>query len=70
MGDDPVCWAYVGSDVLALNGIGGYGEDVNAPPQRIAWQLDCLPQNKYIRLWCNKKIQLGYGLSTFEIFAV
>lgn len=40
------------SDVLHINGIGGYGkEDLNMQ-KRVAWCIDCLPKSKCVRLFC------------------
>lgn len=50
------------SDVIHLNGIGGYGKygDVaykTNMTKRIAWSIDCLP-NGLIRLFCCHKLDL------------
>ena len=53
-----------GSDVIHLNGIGGYGkyEDYHEAlktglTKRVNWSIDCLP-NGLIRLFCSKKLEL------------
>ena len=54
-----------GSDVIHLNGIGGYGkygEDFDRSlktglMKRVDWSIDCLP-NGVIRLFCSKKLEL------------
>lgn len=54
-----------GSDVIHLNGIGGYGkygEEFNRSlstglVKRVDWSIDCLP-NGLIRLFCSSKLEL------------
>lgn len=66
--------SFGGSDVLHINGIGGYGEDykktilTNMVP-RTAWHIDCLPCG-LLRLFCGKRLKTGYGLSDFEIYTI
>lgn len=59
------------SDVMHLDGIGGYGEWYGEIPTKVdvrAWNMDCLPCG-YLHMWCS-----GYnfiadaGLSDFELF--
>lgn len=62
-------WEVVGcvggsSDVIHLNGIGGYGKYENFKEalktglaKRVDWSIDCLP-NGLIRLFCSKKLEL------------
>lgn len=64
------------SDVIHFDGIGGYGKDLiirvhGAPKLRTvtAWSIDCLPCG-CLHIWARgKKIEIGYMLSSFEIFA-
>jgi hypothetical protein len=59
------------SDVLEIDGIGGYGDfhgkglPISRPIQ--AWKIDCLPCG-YLRLFCNGRIVAGNAISSFEIF--
>lgn len=53
-----------GSDVIHLNGIGGYGKYENFKEvlktgltKRVDWSIDCLP-NGLIRLFCSSKLEL------------
>ena len=53
-----------GSDVIHLNGIGGYGKYENYKEafktglvKRVDWSIDCLP-NGLIRLFCSSKLEL------------
>lgn len=61
------------SDVLHLDGIGGYGDWTKEQtiPKKIlpkAWRVDCLP-NGFLRIFCRGKIKNGNGLSDYDIFA-
>lgn len=67
------------SDVLHLNGIGGYGwkwlerypgVPVAVPP--VGWQIDCLPASGLLRIWQRDTLELiaTEPLSSFEIYAV
>ena len=60
------------SDVLHIDGLGGYGNW--KPTQRIpvsrpieGWTVDCLPCG-YLRIMCRGRITCGEALSEFEIF--
>lgn len=65
-----------GSDVIHLNGIGGYGKynkdiDVTLKTnmvKRIDWSIDCL-QNGLIRLFCSYKLDIDkLILSDFNLY--
>lgn len=61
------------SDVIHIDGIGGYGKwdgDGKLPRSRPiqAWSIDCLPKSGYLRLFCHGQIVVGHDLSSFEIF--
>ena len=53
------------SDVLHLNGIGGYGKYDEKWKQRletqmterISWSIDCLPKSGCIRIMCDKELE-------------
>lgn len=73
--DEPFMLLAGGSDVLCLDGIGGYGElprglatYSSLPRSRPVqgWAIDCLPCG-YLRLFCNGLIRAGAALSSFEI---
>lgn len=61
------------SDVLHINGIGGYGNwrSLNMPRlvPPIAWSIDCLKGSGYLRLFCGQVLTCGDALSSFEVFA-
>lgn len=64
-----------GSDVIHLNGIGGYGKYENFKEalktgltKRVDWSIDCLP-NGLIRLFCSKKLELDEIIcSDFNVY--
>lgn len=69
---EPVYRTFGGSDVINIDGIGGYGDwnpDHGVPKsiKPVGWSIDCLPCG-YLRLWCNKPIKCA-GISTFEVWA-
>lgn len=65
-----------GSDVLHIDGIGGYGkgwfERLHGVPRLApikSWNIDCLPCG-CLNIWASgRKIEIGSMLSSFEIFA-
>ena len=71
--DEPIVWIPGCSDVLNINGIGGYGDwrgcsiPKMIPP--IAWSIDCLPKSGYLRLFCGQDLTCGDSLSNFEVYA-
>lgn len=66
------------SDVIHIDGIGGYGYKwfdkyhdipILIPPS--GWSIDCLPKSGLLRIWPeSKKIKVGLALSSFEIYAL
>ena len=59
------------SDVIHINGIGGYGKYNGSIPKLIeplSWSMDCLATSGYMMLWCNKELTCGPSLSSFEIY--
>lgn len=63
------------SDVIHLNGIGGYGKDFDFDEalktnlvKRIDWSIDCL-SNGLIRLFCSYKLDIDeFILSDFNLY--
>ena len=47
------------SDVIHLNGIGGYGKNLENidDPKNYSWSIDCLPKSKCVRFFCNKYME-------------
>ena len=64
------------SDVLHLNGIGGYGKHgefletlASGMTKRIGWKIDCLPKSNCIRLMCDHNLSADYmAVSDYSIF--
>ena len=60
-----------GSDVIHLDGIGGYGDFKVSLPKyfdRKAWSMDCLPCG-YLRLWCDNYTLVARDcLSDFNLY--
>ena len=69
---EPICKLSGCSDVLNLDGIGGYGElKYGELPKFIApkgWSIDCLPCG-YLRLFSRDALIASRALSNFEIYA-
>ena len=71
---EPICRLSGCSDVLNLDGIGGYGKrraDELELPNHIepkGWSIDCLPCG-YLRLFSRSTMTAGPALSSFEIYA-
>ena len=70
--EEPICRLSSCSDVLHLDGIGGYGNWRGGElPRRIKpkwWRIDCLPCG-YLRLFSRSTLTAGPALSNFEIYA-
>ena len=67
---EPICKLSGCSDVLNLDGIGGYGRD-DAMFNHIkpkGWCIDCLPCG-YLRLFSNSVLTVGPALSNFAVYA-
>lgn len=74
--EKPVCRLSGCSDVIHVDGIGGYGyrwaSRGKGVPLEIpisGWSIDCLPRSRYMRMFCNNYILVGEALSSFEIYA-
>ena len=68
--NEPICRLSGCSDVLHLDGIGGYGQFIeelakNRPIE--GWSIDCLPCG-LLRIFCSGWIEAGSAVSDFEIF--
>lgn len=74
----PVCRLSGCSDVIHIDGIGGYGhnwlEKYSGCPKAIpptGWSIDCLPKSGLLRMWpMSNKMTCGSALSSFEIYAL
>lgn len=61
------------SDVIRINGIGGYGLSKNYGSRQtdvVAWKIDCLPGSNYLRVMCDRPIHLDTFIgSDFQLLA-
>jgi hypothetical protein len=74
----PICRLTDGSDILHIEGIGGYGIEkmygnFKAMDERkipvAGWTIDCLKRSKLIRLFCDREIVCEPAISSFEIYS-
>ena len=75
-GNTAICKLSGCSDVLHLDGIGGYGKDwlkkYGSVPDMIkpvGWCIDCLPNSGLLRLFTHDKLTVGIALSSFEVYS-
>lgn len=72
-GSEAVKRIYRGSDVIHIDGIGGYGIFNGYIPEvvkPVGWSIDCTP-NGFLRIFIgHRKIMVGNGLSDFDIYSV
>jgi len=75
--DEPICLLSGCSDVVHIEGVGGFGYDWRykyptcphlVPPTQ--WSIDCLPVSGLLRLFCRGKIRVGTASSSFEIYQI
>lgn len=67
----PFCKLSGCSDVLHIDGIGGYGRWVEDIPKSISpkgWSIDCLKKSGLLRLFCDRKLTTYPALSSFGVF--
>lgn len=58
------------SDVIHLDGIGGYGKWSGAIPESIkikGWSIDCLRTSGLLRLFSSYRLTVGSALSSFAV---
>lgn len=68
---EPIAKSFGGSDVLHIDGIGGYGLFKGFIPDKIkpnGWSLDCLPCG-YFRLFGKSQNMSADGVSSFSVYA-
>jgi hypothetical protein len=75
--ETPLCRLSGCSDVIHIDGIGGYGykwiekgEGVPNSKKIMDWSIDCLPKSGLLRLFSRRKLRASEALSSFEIFAI
>ncbi len=74
---EPICILTGSSDVVHIDGFGGYGKDwlnrYGGVPKDVEpkdWSIDCLAVSGLLRLFSNgRKLEAGDELSSFELFA-
>jgi hypothetical protein len=80
VGNKAVCRLSGCSDVIHLDGIGGWGKNrikdkqffvKGGMVQGKGWQMDCLPKSGLLRVFCCQynKLTAGMALSSFEVWA-
>lgn len=74
---EPICKVGGGSDVIHIDGIGGYGYDwlrrYGTCPKMIepvGWNIDCLKVSGLLRLFTHGNLRHGAALSSFEVFSI
>lgn len=74
-GDRPVCLLSGCSDVVHIDGVGGFGKwspDTGLPrslPPK-GWAIDCLPTSGLLRLFASHNaLTCGPALSSFDVYA-
>jgi len=77
-GNYPICKSSGWSDVLHINGIGGYGGKNREIFEQILktrlapiidWNIDCLAKSGYLRLFCSYDLTNETDLSSFDVIA-
>jgi len=81
--NEPFCLLSDCSDVIHVDGIGGYGiggygyhwlgkyKTVPNTALPSGWSIDCLPKSGLLRMWPSTgRIKCGIGLASFEVFAL
>lgn len=70
-GGEPIARLSGCSDVIHINGIGGYSKFKGEIPrliEPIGWSIDCLPKSGLLRLFTGESLTAGEALSRFEIY--
>lgn len=76
---EPIYRVCGGSDVIHIDGIGGFGYDwlnrYKAVPAQVpptGWSIDCLPKSGLLQIWPgSRRMRCGsFATSSFEIFAL
>lgn len=61
------------SDVIHINGIGGYGnyrlsQGIPSMIEPISWSIDCLKKSGLLQIFSHGVLTCGTALSSFEVF--
>jgi len=78
VGNEPLCLVSGVSDVIHIDGIGGFGEwnpghGIPASVPAKGWSIDCLPGSGLLRIWPNHptyQLKITEPYSSLEIYAV
>lgn len=73
IGKDRQCLSGPCSDVVHINGIGGYGEYRGRIPDLIKpvnFSIDCLATSGLLRLFCHGEIKVDTALSSLCVYAL
>lgn len=68
----PICRCSGCSDILHIEGIGGYGKWRGSIPDLVkpqTWAIDCLPKSGLLHIFCRETILISDALSSLEIFS-
>jgi hypothetical protein len=69
--NEAVCLLSGVSDVIHIDGIGGYGYEFPSLVPPSGWSIYCLPKSGLLRIWpMSQKIICGVALSSFEVFSI
>lgn len=69
----PFCRLSGCSDVINIDGIGGFGEWSGEIPKLIppkGWSIDCLKKSGLLSIFTHDELKAGAALSSFELYAV
>lgn len=72
-GEKPFCKLSGCSDVIHIDGIGGYGIWDKDVPKFIfpkGWSIDCLKKSGLLRIFSDGKLKAGSALSSFDLYAI
>jgi len=70
----PICRVSGCSDVLNIDGIGGYGkwdaltEQLPRHIEPKGWSIDCLPKSGLLRIFCDGEMEVGSALSSLSVY--
>ena len=72
--NNPICRIGGGSDVIHIDGIGGYGYSLDYKlPDKIkskSWSIDCLPKSGLLRIFSRCDLLAGDSLSSFSLYSL
>lgn len=74
MDNEPICAVTAYSDVINIEGIGGFGRNTGHRDKIFpaGFSIDCLPESGLFRIFCSNDTRImicGAALSNFELFS-